>query len=83
MEQHTLKFYRSDQHELLNVTAYKPCKDDLSWYYDLDFLDNYHDQNISPNVTDTRNSGENIADANTTNQNIKTTMIDEITIYCL
>ena len=30
-EQHTFQFCRSNQHELLNVTAYKPRKDDLSW----------------------------------------------------
>ena len=46
MEQHTVKFRGSIQPEILNVTLYKPRKDDLSWNYDLDFLDNFNDWNI-------------------------------------
>ena len=43
IEEHIFTFCRSDQHEFLNVIEHEPRKDDLSWYYDLDFLDSYHD----------------------------------------
>jgi len=68
MEEHIFIFYRSDQHELLNMTAHEPHEDDSFRDYDLDFLDNYHGWNKSPNVTDTTNSGVNITGANFTNQ---------------
>ena len=61
-------FCRSDQHMLLNIAAHVPRKDDLSWYYELDFLDNYNNWNKSLNVTDTTNSGTNITGANFHNQ---------------
>ena len=67
-EQYIFKGCGSDQHKLLNVTTYKPCKDDLSQNYDLDFLDNYHNWNKSPNVTGTTNSGANTAETNIANQ---------------
>ena len=65
---HTITFRRSDQHELLNVTAHKPREDDLFQDYDLNFLDNFHDRNKSSNVTDTTNSGPNIPRVNFANQ---------------
>ena len=68
MEDHMFIFRRSDQHELLNMAARVPCKDDLSQYYEIDFLDNYHDWNKSPDVIDTVNSGANIAGAYFVNQ---------------
>ena len=55
-EEHTFTFPRFYQRELLNVAAQVPSEDDLSRYYDLDFLDNYHNWNKSPNVIDTINS---------------------------
>ena len=45
-----------------------PCKDDLSRYYELDFLDNYHNWNKLGNAIDTVNSAENIAGAHVANQ---------------
>ena len=67
-EEYTFTFRRSDQHELLNVTAHKPRNDNLFRDYNLDFLDNYLDWIKSPNVTDTTNSGLNIAGTNFANQ---------------
>mmetsp|Transcript_51472 Transcript_51472/g.52449 ORF Transcript_51472/g.52449 Transcript_51472/m.52449 type:complete len:157 (+) Transcript_51472:402-872(+) len=58
-EQHTFKFRGSDQHELLNITTYKPHEDDLF---------DFHDWNESPNLTDTTNSGANTAESNIANQ---------------
>ena len=68
MEGQKFTLCRSDQHEVINVKAHKPRKDDLFWDYDLDFLDNYYDWNESTKVTDTTNSGANITGANFTNQ---------------
>ena len=67
-EEQTFNFRRSDLYELLNVTAYKPHEDYLSQNYNLDFLDNFHNWNESPNVTNDTNSGANIAEANIVNQ---------------
>ena len=68
IEEYTFKFCGSDQHELLNVTTYKPLLDNLSRNYDLDFLNNFHGWNKSPNVNDTTNSGANTAEASIANQ---------------
>ena len=67
-EQHTFDFCRSGQHELLNATAYGPRKGDSFLDYDLDFVDNYHDLNKSPTVTDTVDILENIAEITIVNQ---------------
>ena len=67
-EEHTFIFHKSDQHELLNMVAHKPCKDNLFQGYDLDFLDNYHDWKKLPNVANTTKIGSNIVGANFTNQ---------------
>ena len=67
-EDHTFTFRRSDPHELLSVAAHVSRKDDLSRYYEPDFLDNYHNWNKSPTVIDTVNSEANIAVAHFTNQ---------------
>ena len=67
-KEHTFTFCRSDQHKLLNVAANVPHKDDLSRYYEPNFLDNYYDEKISENIIDTTNSGENIAETNFANQ---------------
>ena len=67
-EEHIFIFRRSDQHELLNVTAHEPRKDDSFRDYDLYFLNNYHNWNKPPNVTDTKNSGMNIVGANFVNK---------------
>ena len=67
-EEQTFIFRRSDPHELLNVVAHMPRKDDLSWYDGPDFLDNHHGCNKSPNVIDTVNSAENITGAHVPNQ---------------
>ena len=48
------------------MSAQVPCKDDLSPYYEPDFLD--HNWNKSPNSIDTVNSGANIAGAHFANQ---------------
>ena len=53
------------------MTTYKPHKDNLSRNYDLDFLDNFHNWNESPIVTDTANSGADTAEATIANQEHK------------
>ena len=68
IEKHTLTFRRPDQHQFINVTAHVPREDHLSRYYDLHFLNNYHNWNESPNGIDTKNSGANIARTNFENQ---------------
>ena len=67
-EQYTLKFRSSDQHELLNMTTYKPRTDDLSWNYDLDSLDNFNNWNMLFKVNNTTNSGENTTETTIANQ---------------
>ena len=66
-KQHTFKLCGSNHHKLLNVTTYEPREDDLSWNYDLDFLDYFSDWNILPNVNDTTNSGLNVTKATIVN----------------
>ena len=68
MEEYAFNFCRSDPHELLNMAAHVPHKDDLLWYFEPDFLDSYQDWNKSLNVVDTINSGENITGAHSANQ---------------
>ena len=68
MERHTFKFCGSDQHEFLNVTTYKPRKDDLSQNDNFDFLDNFHNWKICPNMTDNTNSGANTVETTIANQ---------------
>ena len=63
-EEHIFTFCRSDQHVFLNMAAHVPCNDDSSGYYKLDFLNNYHNWNKSPNVIDTTNSQADILAAN-------------------
>ena len=38
------------------MTSYNPHKDDLSWNYDLDFLDNFNHWNILLKVNDAVNN---------------------------
>ena len=67
-KQHTFKFRGSAQPELLNMTSYKPRKDDLSQNYYLDFLDNFKDWNILLKVNDATKNGENTIENNVVNQ---------------
>ena len=68
LEEHIFTFHRSDLHELLKVVAHMPRKDDSSRYYELDFLDNYHNWNKPLNAIDTINSGAKIAGTHFENQ---------------
>ena len=68
MEQHIFKFRGSDQHEHLNMTTYNPCKDDLSWNQNLDFLDNFHNWNILSKMNDATNNRANTTETTIANQ---------------
>lgn len=50
------------------MTSYKPCRDDLSWNYDLDFLDHFNDWDILLKVNNDMNNGANTTDINIENQ---------------
>ena len=44
------------------MTTYKPHKDDSSWNYDLDFLDNFNGWKIFQIVNHSKSSGTNITE---------------------
>ena len=67
-EQQTFKFQGFVRPELLNMTSYEPRKDDLSWNYNLDFLDNFNDWNLLSKMNDTTNNKANTTDTNIVNQ---------------
>ena len=50
------------------MVAHVPRKNDLSRYYESDFLDNYQGWNESPHTIDTINSKANIVRARFANQ---------------
>ena len=50
------------------MVSYKPHADDLSWNYELDFLNNFKGWNILSKVNDVTNKGENTPAIDIVNQ---------------
>ena len=68
IDQYTSKFHGSVQPELLNMTSYKPHKDNLSQNYDLDFLNNFNYLNILSKMNNATNNRANTTYTNIVNQ---------------
>ena len=59
MEQYTFKFRGFTQPEILSMISHKPHADDLSWNYELDFLNSFKDWNILSKTNDVANNVAN------------------------